>query len=155
MSERFSCGIITGDAEPTTDTLVTIWNPHASISIYVLEIWVFAIGLAGDDFQLYRATGRGLPGSTVTPGIENHFNRRFAPISGVVLDAAPYTANNPPIIAGPALANFRRNIQAGSGFAVQWEGGIEIPGGTGLSLLDAAIFLTPPAASDVLFVWEE
>jgi hypothetical protein len=130
-----------------------LWNPHATVSIYVVEVhWTKTVATL-DHPSLIRTSGRGAtPNNTVTPDIDNHFNRRFAPVSGTVLELG--TFGTQPTVAGPYLA--RTNLPAAIGAA--WMYGfhdepIEVPAGTGLAV--ATPVATAIQIGDATFVWDD
>jgi len=126
----------------------------SGISIFIVQIQAFCTDIAVADFLPFaRVSARGAPGSTVTPDIDNHFDRRFAPISGAVVDLAAYTVS-PGAVSGIPLGMLKRGILAiGSGAALQWEGRVEVLAGQGLSLYDTAG--GNRNASALAFVWDE
>lgn len=78
---------VRGRTDGISLTLV-LWNGHATQRIQVVGVEIFAVEIPdlGAHMVWQRASARGTPGSTVTPGIQNHHRRGIAPPSGVVLD---------------------------------------------------------------------
>lgn len=135
-------------------TIAELWNPHSTQRIKVISVSMFktTAGTAADAWRTKRTTARGTAGSTVTPDIDNHSERAAAPVSGALLDLAAFSVQ-PTLDAselGPAwvAAAF---AAAGAVFAIP--GGIVIPPGTGLALVQVAATIWP--VSEVEFVWLE
>jgi|SRR3990167_847758 len=152
MSNRFSVSGRSAATAATADQGSHLWNPHASVSLYVREVWVFKTVATVDNQQLIRTTTIGTtPGTTVTPDIDNHFARRFAPISGATLYLSTFATY--PIVAGPALMRANLPAAIGSGFIWVFSGPIEVPAGTGLAVATPVSVILQPA--DITFVWDE
>lgn len=151
---RYSTGGRSASTAATADQAgAALWNASTAKSIFAKEIHWFKTSATADGLQVIRTTNRGTtPGSTVTPDIDNDYNRAVAPVSGALLDLAAWATY--PTVAGPPLA--RTNLPAAVGAGVMWVfggDGIAIPQSTGLAVA------TPTAlaliAGDVTFVWEE
>jgi hypothetical protein len=130
-----------------------LFNPHATKSIYVILFTYTKIsGAASDIRYVQRITTRGTPGSTITPDIDNDYDRLLAPISGAVLDLAAYTVQ--PTLAAPDL--FRPKTLADTPGGIEelyfGEQGICLPAGTGIGLFQGA---ATPVVADLSFVWDE
>jgi len=127
----------------------TLWNPHATQVVKLIAFSMFAQSgtpASGFSCRLRRITARGTPGSTVTPGIANHSTRGVAPPSGVLLDLASFTVQ-PTLEPGSVDMGIGYTFAPanGSGLIYPIPGGIEIPGGAGLAMLQL------PAAASVAF----
>lgn len=108
--------------------------------------------MAGAAFRLRRSTARGTAGSTVTPDIDNHSGRAVAPVSGVLLDLAAFSAQ-PTLAAAELGPDFESAAAAANAFMYDIPGGIVIPPGTGLVIAQvAAVIYT---ATSIHFVWFE
>lgn len=134
--------------------IAALWNPHGTQRIKVLQFAYVAAAApgAGAGFNLQRITARGTPGSTVTPGISNHSTRGIAPPSGALLDLATYSVQPTPDTVDMGLGWVLAAVAA-SGVIYNIPGGIVIPPGAGLALLNNAAIAVP--AGDVSFVWLE
>ena len=149
---------VAGRTPGVTNTLdlvaYQLWNPHASISLFVREIHHFKSAATADNLKIVRTTTSGTPGSTVTPLINNHFGKRYAHISVALLYLAVFSVQ--PTLAGPEM--FRIALPAAIGAGIIWvfPEPIEIPAGTGLGVAvpEAGAELAITAA-DVSFVWDE
>ncbi len=131
------------------------WNPHATQRCKVVSFAVFkqaGAGTAGDAFRLRRISARGTPATTVTPGRETHSTYGVAPVSGVLLDLAAYTVQ-PTLIAGDFGFGWAAPAVQGAGIVLPIPGGIEIPPGAGLVLIQVAATIWP--ISDITFSWLE
>lgn len=143
-------------AATANHTIATLWNPHASQRIKVVSFAVFkqgGAGTAGDSFRLQRATARGTAGSTVTPDIDNHSERAVAPVSGALLDLASYGATQPTLDASELGIGWTAPAVQGAGLVYPIPGGIIVPFGTGLSIVQVAASAWP--VSEIVFAWLE
>lgn len=134
--------------------IASLWNPHASQRIKVINFTVFktAAGTAADAFRLKRSTARGTAGSTVTPDIDNHSERAAAPVSGALLDLSAYSVQ--PTLDGSELGpEFVAAAFAAAGIVYAIPGGIVVPFGTGLVLAQSQATIWP--VSGVSFSWLE
>lgn len=125
------------------------WNPHSTQRIKLIAVSMFAQSAApaaGWSVRLRRTTGRGTAGSTVTPNISNHSIRGVAPVSGVLLDLAAYSAQ-PTLEASAVDFVFGYTFAAvqGSGLVYPIPGGIEIGPGAGIACIQV------PATAAVQF----
>jgi hypothetical protein len=147
-----------GAAARTGATAVTIdhcagalWNPHATKSI---QVWMLTLSrtAAANQWYVQRITAKGTPGSTVTPVIDNDFDRLLAPISGAVIDLAPYSVQPtkaPPDYFRPMSGQNNPGVSQ----ELWFEGGLRLPAGTGLGLF-AGIGGTANVF-DLSFMWDE
>jgi len=134
--------------------IAELWNPHSTQRIKVIQLAVFksAAGAAGDSFRLRRTSARGTAGSTVTPVQANHSTNGVAPVSGALLDLAAFTVQ-PTLVAGELGPDWIAAAFAAAGLTYAIPGGIEIPPGAGLAIVQAAATIWP--ISGVTFVWLE
>lgn len=134
--------------------ICAMWNPHATQRVKILQWSLFkaAAGAAGDRIRLRRITARGTAGSTVTPGISNHSERGAAPVSGVLLDLSAYSVQ-------PTLDTIDMGIGwdaaavAGAGLVYPIPGGIVLPPGAGLAIIQVVATAWP--VSEISFSWLE
>ena len=108
-----------------------LWNASTVKVIYVSRI------LIEDDHATIanrpgpvRTSTRGTPGSTVTPDIDNDYNRAVAPASGALLDLADYTVA--PTLQPPRLMRYTLTA-TGGGILIELDR-LAIPPGTGLAI---------------------
>jgi len=131
-----------------------LWNPHASISLYVTAVWVAQTAGTVNNPYLKRSSARGAtPNNTVTPTIENDWDRLQAPPSGALLDMG--TFGTAPTLVGTPLAAANAPAAAGSGYMLPFVPGrgIRVPAGMGLCVYTpVAVALQP---MDVTFFWDE
>lgn len=154
---RYAAGIVTADSIAAVDAVgAELWNPHSTISLYVAQVSYFtAQATNAHSAVLLRSTAKGTFATTVTPDIDNHFDRRFAPISGALL----YTSFSvEPTIQLPHIRQTGCAYAThGSGFSWEFEDGLEVPAGTGLCI--AAIYdptdLISLPVGDATFMWDE
>lgn len=132
--------------------IATVWNPHASRTMKVLECHVFkqAAG-AADEPVIRRITARGTAGSTVTPGSINEATQLAAPVTGFLLDLAAFTGQ--PTIAAGNLYGAVIPATIGSGMVWVFATPIMVPAGAGVGLF-TGIGLAFPVAR-VTFVVED
>lgn len=133
--------------------IAQFWNAHTTKRIKVTEIGIFktTVGTAADAIQLRRSTARGTAGSTVTPAIQQAYERDVAPPSGPLLDLAAFSAQ-------PTLeaAGFRRWVAAAvaaSGVVFPIPREIVIPPAAGLVIVQTAATIWP--VSDIYVEWCE
>jgi hypothetical protein len=149
---RYAVSARTGNTAVTIDHCYgALWNPHATKAIVLISLVTSKItGMNATYAQ--RITTKGTVGSTVTPDIDNHFDRLQAPVSGAVLDLAPYSVQ--PTRAGPdsfRIATSQNN--AGATQDIWFSKGLTIPAGTGLGIFQG---LAGTAGQfDLSFVWDE
>lgn len=130
-----------------------LWNPHASISLFVSALSFFTGSAAVADIGITRSSSRGTPVASITPDLDNDFARRIAPISGAVIDHN-FGANNPTLVTtSPYLAIGYCVAVIYSGFSFVFNKPIEVPAGTGLALVTQVASVIP--AGNVTFVWDE
>lgn len=154
MAEVFAArGRTAATATTANHVIAALWNPHATERITVTEIGLFktAAGAAGDAVILQRTTTRGTPGSTITPAIQQGYERDVAPSSGALLDLAAFSAQ--PTLETGGLRGFVAAAVAASGIVFPLPRGLVIPPGAGLALVQIAATAWP--ASEVYFEWED
>lgn len=144
--QEYAVGGFSGVPGTASEPIAVLWNPHASIRLYVTEVACFGEGLSVD---LSRVTTQGTAGSTVTPDADNAFSRQAAPPSGALLGLADYSVA--PTRVPPPQMRFRIGNIDGSGFAV-WLGKFEVPPGTGCCLEYVS---GTAVAAPVYFRWME
>ena len=146
-------GVTVASAGTVDHGVAGLWNPHATLSIKVVEISVVAgaAPAAGSGVELRRASARGTAGATVTPAIQQNDARSLAPPSGALLDLATYTVQ--PTVEAGGLWNWILGAVIGSGFIYPIPRGISVLPGAGLALVNRAGIVVP--ACEVTFVWTE
>lgn len=153
MAGHYMVAARSGATAATADHVVAcLWNPHATKSIYVFMVmWGMSNATSNTTYHLRRATARGTPGTTVTPGIDNDFDHTAAPISGALLDLAAYLVQ-PTIDATKTLRGLVNKL-AGGGMRFFFMGkSRRIPAGEGLAIAQNA---ATASVLDVTFWWEE
>lgn len=130
------------------DPYAVLWNPSTTKTIFVvaLEIADPAAGSATPAIQ--RTSTRGTPGSTITPDIDNDYDRALAPESGAVLDLADFTVI--PTFEGPRLSRWSLTFSGGS-LELVINDPIAVPQNTGL-MIEVVAGLQVIETS---WVWEE
>jgi hypothetical protein len=128
-----------------------LWNPSSTKRLWVVNIsWAKTVATA-DNPAIQRISTRGTQTSTVTPDVDNAWERDITPPSGAVLDV-DYSAD--PTVQGPHLWLWNLPPVGGSGFEKSFPyPGICVPPGTGLAVCThQAVILQP---GDVTYVWQE
>ena len=128
----------------------SLWNPHATMDIFVIQVtWSQLSGLRAN---ACRISTKGTPGSTITPGIDNDFERLIAPISGAVLDLAAFSVQ--PTRAAPEVWEFLPTAASTTPLHEIYLGddGIRVPAGTGLGVFTGT---ATAAQADISFIWDE
>lgn len=137
-------------------SICNLWNPDATRSIWALE---FSYGdlsnsSALDPVRFCRTTTLGNnPTTTVTPDLDNDFEREIAPITATTLRLSSFTTQ--PILVTPELFRLSFPI-TGAPHSLTWvfqRGGIRIPPGTGLAL--ATTGAVAKAGADITFRFVE
>ena len=130
-----------------------LWNPSTSRGIFVREVHVVQVNATASNLGLIRTTTIGTtPGTTVTPDVDNAFNRQAAPPSASVLYLATFATY--PVVAGPYM--YRTNTPAAGGVSSLWIMGDEpifVPAGTGLAVATPVAVILQ--SSDISYVWDE
>lgn len=147
---RYSAGAQRAGATASDQSLGHIWNPHGAKSIFVVEAWLWTTDTNADwGASLSRVTTSGT--GDMTPGIDNHYDRQFAPVSGALIQNLTGGAS----FAGPDLATTGSRQNAGTiqgvGVHAVFNEPIEVPAGTGLGW--RSLLLT--GAHMFGFVWDE
>lgn len=122
-----------------------LWNPSTSRSLWVTEIiWQAAATGATQGAKIRSATGRGTAGSTVTPDLDNDWEREITPATGAVLDLGDYSVE-PSGLSTPEM--MRGGWSTGQGMSWQFllPIGIRVIPLSGLGLFSnfAGQFATP------------
>jgi hypothetical protein len=131
-----------------------LWNPHSTQRIKLLSWGLFkeAAGTAADGARWRRSTARGTPGSTVTPDVDNHSERAIAPPSGALFDLSAFSVQ-PTLDASELGQGWIAAAFAAAGGIFTWPGGVVIPPGTGLALVQTKATIWP--ISEVSVYWLE
>lgn len=139
-------------ATAATDEIpaANFWNPATNKRLWVVEISVSKTVATIDNPAIQRTSTIGTAGSTVTPDIDNAYERDFAPPSGCVLDL-DWSAI--PTVALPHLKRMHmaNNEGMAEDMVFRWPG-ICVPPGTGLQTVSTTGGI---AAADHTFVWYE
>lgn len=154
MSRYAVSGRTTATAATLDNAACALWNPASAKRLWVVSIaWIKTTGTA-DSHKLIRTSTRGTQSTTVTPDLDNAFERDAAPGTGAVLDVA-YSAQ--PTLQGPELRRWNLPAAIGSGFEWTFPGaGICVPPGTGLAIAVPEIGTEVAIqAADVTFTWDE
>jgi hypothetical protein len=150
--DRYSAAARNIAGADINEPLFGLWNPHASIPLYVVRIMLTKTGATGGiELGAQRISTRGTAANTNTPDIDNHHNLRYAPASGALLDQGNYSVA--PTLEGPNLLKAISGVQGGS--AVEYDvpdPGIEVPAGTGLAVV---ALVANTQITDVTWVWDE
>lgn len=130
-----------------------LWNPDATRSLWVAEIHIQKVGATVDNQGIQRSSARGAtPTLTVTPDLDNDYEREITPDTGAVLELATFATQ--PTLAGPDMV--RGNLPATTGAAVQYVfpgRGIKVLPGTGLCVFTPVAVILQDSDYTFLF-WE-
>jgi hypothetical protein len=136
------------------DVAAQLWNPDSVRSLFVVELhWTRAGATNVPNLIIERSTARGAtPGSTVTPDLNDDYEREITPDTGAVLELASFGTE--PTLATPPMLRGRVGAVAGSGNQYLFRGrGLRIPPGTGLCVAtETAVVID---ATDFLYVFYE
>jgi hypothetical protein len=134
----------------------SIWNPHSTHRIKVISFAMFAqvAPTAGWTGRFRRISARGTAGSTVTPNSSNHSELAVAPVSGVLLDLAQYSAQ-PTLLASSVdmLLGYPYPATIGAGIIYPIPGGVIVPPGAGIAYIQVPA--TASTAMEVAVTWLE
>lgn len=151
----FSCaGRFVATAATVDNVGAALWNPHTTKRIWVTEIDLASTVATISNPGVVRTSTRGTQTLSITPDIDNCWERDIAPVSGALLDLT-YSAQ--PTVQGPYF--FRWNLAAaiGAGFMDPFVSpeapGICVPPGTGLAVATPVAVILQPA--DITFTWIE
>lgn len=132
-----------------------LWNPSSTRSLQVFEVSIFKTAAGGnEDLAVVRASARGAtPGSTITPGIAQDFERAVAPVTGAVIETSNFGTE--PTIDGVAFGKrWMAPAVLASGIVWTFASGITVLPGAGLAIAQLTSALAVPVA-DVNFIWSE
>lgn len=152
---HFAVGGRSANTAATADHVAALlWNPDSVRSLWVEEIHIQKSTTATADSHgvVRTSTAGATPTTTVTPDLDNDFEREITPDTGALLYLA--TFGTQPTLATPYM--YRGNLPAAIGGAAQYVfpgNGIKVPPGTGLAVATpVAVILM---ASDFTFVFHE
>lgn len=153
MTSHYVRGFTAATAATANHAIASLWNPHASRRINVVEVGIFkaGAGAANDSIYIVRSTTRGTAGSTVTPDADNSSLADSTNPSGSLLDLAAFSVQ--PTLASPPMYGWVAPAVAGAGIIIPFPRGIIIPAGTGLVIAQRAATAWP--TSEVSFVFED
>jgi hypothetical protein len=146
----YSVAAVTATTAEAGEPYAALWNPSSSISLHVTWLSWFGLSTSGSQLQIARISTRGTPGSTITPGSDNSWDRTAAPPSGALLDLANYTAA---ATVDAVLMQTNTSPRNGAGMVLFLAKGITVPPGTGLAMICPAAMTT--GGYEVAFGWRE
>lgn len=135
--------------------IAQLWNPSSTRTIKVVRCYISKTAIGGnEDLAPVRTSARGAtPGSTITPGIAQHFRRAVAPPSGAVIETSNFATE--PTIDGVAIAERVLSINLAAWTMVwQFPEPLAVLPGAGLAIAELTTALAVPI-SDVGFTWLE
>jgi hypothetical protein len=130
---------------------VQLWNASATRRIEVEEIHIALTTAGVANLALRRSTVRGTAGSTVTPDLDNSYQRDSAPPSGMLLDLAAFTVQ--PTLDASDIRRWNLPGAIGAGLIWVFSVPIIVPPGTGLVICTPTAVIFP--ASDFTFVVDD
>lgn len=140
----YLAGVKATNISITTVCANNFWNPHSTKKIYLLgmtfcfdQVNAAAPGASAQQIDIVRSTTRGTPTLTLTPDIDNAWQRDIIPPSGVIMDH-DYSTN--PTLDTSIIWRYTTPItttsaqMVGTGFDRVWAWpGIAVPAGTGIA----------------------
>lgn len=153
MQTHYVRGFTVATAATANHAIASLWNPHATRRIRVVEIAIFkaGAGTANDSLYLERITARGTAGSTITPDADNSSEADSTSPAGALLDLAAFSVQ--PTLASPGMYGWVAPAVAGAGIIIPLPRGITIPAGAGLAVLQRAATIWP--TSEITFEFED
>lgn len=153
MQTHYVRGFNAATAATANHALASLWNPHGSRRIKVVEVHIFkaGAGAANDSIYLERITARGTAGSTVTPDADNSSEGDSTSPAGMLLDLAAFTVQ--PTLATPGMVGWVAPAVAGAGIIWTLPRGITLLPGTGIAILQRAATAWP--TSEISFQAED
>lgn len=127
-----------------------LWNPSGGQAISVTGFQFYNSVGTGSVARINRTTVRGTAGSTVTPDVDNSFDRRDVSPSVPLLDLGPNSVQ--PTITTQPLFMTHYGAFAGGSHIEEFPVPVVVPPGTGL------VFCTDAATAtggDVTWIWED
>jgi hypothetical protein len=131
-----------------------LWNPHATIPIFVRQFWVCSTTAGVSNLAINRSNARGAtPTATVTPDIDSDMDDYVTPTSASVLELA--TFGTQPTLDSPAMYRWNLPGVIGAGFIFVFDPPIKVSPGNanGLCLYTPVAVILP--ASDITVIWDE
>ncbi len=151
MANRYAAAGRTAATAATADNAAAeLWNPHATKSIYVREIWIFSSAATAMNLGIERSSAKGTSTLTVTPDADNAYDRRAAPPSTCTLEL---TFSAQPTMQGPYMFRAISAAVAGAGWIFSFPQPVEVPAGTGICINTTQAAAFPIA--EITCVWDE
>lgn len=150
---RYSAGGRTAATAATADNIGgELWNPASNKGIRIFVInWTKQGAATADSPGIVRVTTKGTSTLTVTPDLDNSYDRDATPPSAATLEL---TFSAQPTIAGPYIMRTNLAAALGTGFTWVFSGdGLLVPAGTGIAV--GTPVATVLQAGDVTFEWGE
>jgi len=138
---------VTGRNTATTaganQALWVLFNPHSTQIIKLVQWSMFSqSGNPASNWscRLQRVSARGTPNNTVTPNSSNHSTLGVAPPSGALFDQGRHTFGEPTLLASSIDMDTRFIFGAfrSAGQVNEIPGGIDIPPGTGVAMIQVS-----------------
>ena len=105
-----------------------LWNPHATIPIFVRQFWVCSTTATASNLAINRSNVRGAtPTSTVTPDIDSDMDAYVTPTTASVLELATFTTQ--PTLDAPAMYRWNLPGVIGAGFIFVFDPPIKVAPG--------------------------
>jgi len=155
MSSIYSvAGRTAATSGATNDVACALWNPHGSLPLAVRQIFITATTAGAPGINVRRITARGTASTTVTPNLDNSYDRRDAPATGALLDLA-YSVQPTIVDSGVSTSCMASDMvgEIGTGIMFPFPFPITVPAGTGLALISTGTTVIP--VSDVYFEFED
>lgn len=129
-----------------------LWNPHATLDLYVSQIGLSVTAATACIPALRRSSARGTAGASTTSARENDHAYGAAPASGAIVDVAAFSVQ-PTLIGSNEAHQAQVAAAIGSGWVFSIGRPIVVPAGTGLVIVTSTAVAFP--ISRLWFTWAE
>lgn len=136
------------------ECLCNLWNPDTARSLWVQEFSWSASGNAATTESLVfcRTSTLGTPATTITPDLDNDYEREISADTAATLRLANFTTE--PVVVLPALFQLTSPVTGLHALTWMFRGrGLRVPPGTGLALVTLTAVSQP--AADITFRFVE
>jgi hypothetical protein len=148
---RYSVAVDTIATSAATDQAACeFWNPHGSAPLAVTRITIYGQSTTAHFISLRRTTAQGTAGITITPDLDNAYDRLAAPHTGVTLG---HQFSVQPTLVATFLTRRGNGDEIGFPVIMDFPVPVTVPAGTGLALVSVDGVGIP--TSLVTFEWDD